>query len=192
MLLYPSLSPLATTSLFFKSMCLFCYTHSIVLFFRFYNRSLTVIVFLPDLGFPGVSDCKESACNSGNPCSIPGLGRSPGKGMTTHSSILAIDRGVWWATVPGVAKTYFTKHNTHSSTLAWKISWLKEPGRLQSMGSQRVGHNWATSLHSLHTLALEKEMATDSSILAWRIPSTEEPGGLPSMGSPRVGCGWCD
>ena len=30
---------------------------------------------------------------------------------------------------------------THSSTLAWKIPWTKEPGRLQSMGSQRVGHD---------------------------------------------------
>ena len=30
---------------------------------------------------------------------------------------------------------------THSSTLAWKIPWTEEPGRLQSMGSQRVGHN---------------------------------------------------
>ena len=29
---------------------------------------------------------------------------------------------------------------THSSTLAWKIPWMEEPGRLQSMGSQRVGH----------------------------------------------------
>ena len=35
---------------------------------------------------------------------------------------------------------------SHSSTLAWKIPWTEEPGRLQSMGSQRVGHNWATSL----------------------------------------------
>ena len=35
---------------------------------------------------------------------------------------------------------------THSSTLAWKIPWTEKPGRLQSMGSQRVGHNWATSL----------------------------------------------
>ena len=35
---------------------------------------------------------------------------------------------------------------THSSTLAWKIPWTEEPGRLQSTGSQRVGHNWATSL----------------------------------------------
>ena len=35
----------------------------------------------------------------------------------------------------------------HSSTLAWKIPWSEKPGRLQSMGSQRVGHDWATSLH---------------------------------------------
>ena len=34
----------------------------------------------------------------------------------------------------------------HSSTLAWKIAWKEEPGRLQSMGSQRTGHGWATSL----------------------------------------------
>ena len=33
---------------------------------------------------------------------------------------------------------------THSSTLVWKISWMEEPGRLQSMGSQRVWHDWAT------------------------------------------------
>ena len=34
----------------------------------------------------------------------------------------------------------------HSSTLVWKIPWAEEPGRLQSMGSLRVGHNWVTSL----------------------------------------------
>ena len=37
----------------------------------------------------------------------------------------------------------------HSSTLAWKIPWMEEPGRLQSMGSLRVGHDCATSLSSL-------------------------------------------
>ena len=35
---------------------------------------------------------------------------------------------------------------THSSTLAWKIPWMEEPGRLKSMGSLRVGHDWTTSL----------------------------------------------
>ena len=37
----------------------------------------------------------------------------------------------------------------HSSTLAWKIPWAEEPGGLQPMGSQRVGHDWATSLSLL-------------------------------------------
>ena len=40
---------------------------------------------------------------------------------------------------------------THSSILAWRIPWTEEPGRLQSMGSQRVGHDWAISLRGLDT-----------------------------------------
>ena len=77
----------------------------------------------------------------------------------------------------------------HSSTLAWRIPWMEEPGRLQSMGSLRVGHDTATSLSlfTFHFHALEKEMATHSSVLAWRIPGTEESGRLPSQGSHRVG-----
>ena len=38
---------------------------------------------------------------------------------------------------------------THSSTLAWKIPWIDKPGGLQSMGSQRVRHDWATNTHRL-------------------------------------------
>ena len=41
---------------------------------------------------------------------------------------------------------------THSSILAWRIPWMEKPGRLQSTGSQRVGHNWATSLHFTSSL----------------------------------------
>ena len=80
----------------------------------------------------------------------------------------------------------------HSSTLAWKIPWMEEPGRVHSMGSLRVGHDWATSLSVFHFHALEKEMATHSSVLAWRIPGAGEPGGLKSMGSHRVGHDWSD
>ena len=82
----------------------------------------------------------------------------------------------------------------HSSTLAWKIPWMEEPGGLQSMGSLRVGYNWATSLSLslFYFHALEKEMATHSSVLAWRIPGMREPGGLLSMGSHRVGHDWSD
>ena len=75
---------------------------------------------------------------------------------------------------------------THSSTLAWKIPWMEEPGRLQSMGllsRAQLSHFTLT----FHFHALEKEMATHSSILAWRIPGTEDPSGLPSMESHRVG-----
>ena len=43
---------------------------------------------------------------------------------------------------------------THSSILAWKIPWVEEPGRLQSMWWQRVGHNWATSLTPQQHLGL--------------------------------------
>ena len=56
----------------------------------------------------------------------------------------------------------------HSSTLAWKIPRMEEPGRLQSMGSLGVGHDLVTSLSifTFHFHALEKEMATHSSVLA--------------------------
>ena len=73
----------------------------------------------------------------------------------------------------------------HSSTLAWKIPWMEEPGRLQSMGSLRVGLSDFTFTFHFH--ALEKEMATHSSVLAWRIPGTGEPSVLPSLGSHRLG-----
>ena len=56
----------------------------------------------------------------------------------------------------------------HSNTLAWKLPWMEEPGGLQSVGSLRVGHDWATSFSlslslftfTFHFHALEKEMAT--------------------------------
>ena len=68
---------------------------------------------------------------------------------------------------------------SRSSILAWKIPWREESGELQSMGSQRFGHDLAT----------EQQLGTavHSSILAWRIPLTEEPDGLQSMGSQNIG-----
>ena len=62
--------------------------------------------------FPGGSHGKASAYNVGDPGSIPGSEGSLEKEIATHSS-----------------------------TLAWKIPWTEEPGRLQSMGSQRVGYD---------------------------------------------------
>ena len=76
---------------------------------------------------------------------------------------------------------------THSSTLAWKIPWMEEPGGLQSMVSLRVKTSLSDFTFTFHFHALEKEMATHSSVLTWRIPGMGKPGGLPSMGLHRVG-----
>ena len=62
--------------------------------------------------FPGGSVVKNLPANAGDRGLIPGSGRSPEDRMATHSSVLA-----------------------------WRIPWTEEPGGLQSMGSQRVGHN---------------------------------------------------
>ena len=59
----------------------------------------------------------------------------------------------------------------HSRTLSWKIPWMEEPARLQSMGLL----SWtrlSDFTFTFHFPALEKEMATHSSVLAWRIPGT--------------------
>ena len=63
---------------------------------------------------------KNLPASAGNPRDtglIPGLGRSPGEG------------------------------NDYSSIVAWRIPWTEEPGGLQSLGLQRVGHNWATNIY---------------------------------------------
>ena len=59
-----------------------------------------------DMSFPGGSDSKASACNAGDPGSIPWLGRSPGEGNGNPLQYSCLenfmDRGAWWATVHGV------------------------------------------------------------------------------------------
>ena len=64
-----------------------------------------------DVGFPGGSAIKNLLDNVGDTSSIAGWGRSPGGGMATNSSI------------------------------PWRIPWTEEPGRLESIGSQRVRHD---------------------------------------------------
>ena len=86
-------------------------------------------VWLSFTSHPGGSDGKESVCNAGDQSSIPGVGKIPWKKeMTTHSRILV-----------------------------WRIPWTEEPGRLQSMESQRVGHNWATIIFTLHPQSCQLE-----------------------------------
>ena len=71
----------------------------------------------------------------------------------------------------------------HSSTLAWKIPWMEESGRLQSMGVTEGQTRLSDFTFTFHFPALEKGMATHFSVLAWRTPGTGEPGGLLSMGT---------
>ena len=52
----------------------------------------------------------------------------------------------WWLRNFEYTKNYWNEMVTHSSILAWRIPWTEKPGRLQSTGWQRVGHDWVTSL----------------------------------------------
>ena len=112
-------------------------------------------------GFLGSSADKESACNAGDQSLIPRTGSSPGEGVgyPLHYS---------WASLvaqtvknlPAMQETRARSLGwkdpleegmaTHSSILAWRIPWTEEPGRLQSMSLQTVGHTWVTNhSHSL-------------------------------------------
>ena len=96
-------------------------------------------------GFPGGSGGKESSSNAGDPGSIPGSGRSLKKGMATHLSILA-----------------------------WRIPWTEEPSRLRFMGSQRVGHDWATNTFTFWTVKHEQ----------WGQTSGSSPGSMACLPKP--------
>ena len=77
----------------------------------------------------------------------------------------------------------------HSSTLAWKIPWTEEPGRLQSTGSQRVGHDWATSLSFVLSLYY-KEGFPGGSLVKNPPANAEDAGSIPRLGrSPGEGNG---
>jgi len=79
----------------------------------------------------------------------------------------------------------------HSSTLAWKIPWTEEPGRLQSMGS--IESDTTERLHFHFSLSCIGEgNGNPLQCSCLENPRTEEPGGLPSMGSHRVGHDWSD
>ena len=90
---------------------------------------LSTIFFLSTIfkSFLGGSDSKESACKAGDPIWSLCLEDTLEKGMATYSSILA-----------------------------WRIPWTEEPGGLEPMGSQRVGHDWATTT----TTILKNDIST--------------------------------
>ena len=107
---------------------------------------------IPNLVFPGSSAGKESACNAGDPSSIPGSGRSPGDGrgyplQYSWASLVA-------QTVKNCLQCGRPGFNPWAGTIPWRRAWqstpvflpgesprTEEPGGLQSMGSQRVGND---------------------------------------------------
>ena len=102
------------------------------------------------VGFPHSSVVKESSCNAGDPSSIPGSGRSAWEGigypLQYSWAFLVAQLVKKW---PAMRETWVWSLHwecplekgkaTHSSILAWRILWT-----IQSMGSQRVLHDWAT------------------------------------------------
>ena len=78
---------------------------------------------------------------------------------------------------------------THSSTLAWKLPWTEEPGRLQSMGSRRVGHDWATSLSLFTFMHWRRKWQPTPAFLPGESQGRRR---LPYTGSHRVGQDWSD
>ena len=104
------------------------------------------------MGSPGCSDHKESAYDTGDLGSTPGLGRSPGEGIgypLQYSWASLVAQMV--KNLPAMRETWVQslgwdyplekRMATCSYILAWRIPWTEEPGGLLSMGSHRVGHH---------------------------------------------------
>ena len=122
------------------------------------------------------------------PLGLTGLISLVSKGLSRVFSSTTIWKHQFFSTQPSLPEKAMA---THFSTLAWKIPWTEDPGRLQSM--RLLSQTWLSDFtFTFHFHALEKEMATYSSVLAWRIPGTVESGRLWSLGSHRVGHDWSD
>ena len=95
---------------------------------------------------------KESACKAGDPFVIPGSGSSPGERIgyplqyfraSLVAQVVKNLPAMWetWVRSLGWEDPLEMEMTTHSNMLAWRIPWTEEPGGLQSMGLQRVGHD---------------------------------------------------
>ena len=104
------------------------------------------------MGFSGSSADKESACNAGDPGSIPGSGRSTGEGIgyplqyswaSLVTQLVKNPPAMWetWVQSLGWEDPLEKGMVTHSSILAWIIPGTEEPGGLQFIGLQRFGHD---------------------------------------------------
>ena len=111
-------------------------------------------------GFPDSSVGKESACNAGDPRSIPGSERSAGEGIgyplqyswvSLVAQLVKNPPAMWetWVQSLGWEDPLEKGKGTHSSILAWRIPWT-----VLCMGSQRVGHDWATFIFTFPSITL--------------------------------------
>ena len=123
-------------------------------------------------GFPDSSVGKESACNAGDPSSIPRSGKSPGEGIgypLQYSLISLVTQlvknppAIWETRVWFLGWEDFLEKGkaTHSSILAWRIPWT-----VKSMGSQRVRHDWATSTFT-YALRLINKFASSIMLISF-------------------------
>ena len=112
-------------------------------------------------GFSGSSAGKESTCNAGDPGSIPGSGKTPGKGIgypfqySWAFPVVQLEKNLpemreTWVQSLGWEDPLEKGKATHSSILGWRIPWT-----VQSIGSQRVGYDWAAFTHSLYCVRPE-------------------------------------
>ena len=173
---------------------------------------------------------KESTCNAGDPGLIPGLGSSPGEGIgypLQYSGVSSMAQMT--KNLPAMWETWF---NPWIEKIPWRRAWqpisvflpgesqwTEKPGELQSVGSQRVRHDWVTKHSQRHVLgfpggASGKELTCQGrrrkrwgfhpwvGTILWRkkwqptlvfLPrESHEPGRLQSIGSQRVGYYWKD
>ena len=83
---------------------------------------------------------------------------------------------------------------THSSILAWRIPWTEEPGRLQSVGSQRVGHDWATNTTLLLLVVVQSLSCVQLFVTPWTAARQASLSTSPSPGACSNSCPlsqWC-
>ena len=116
------------------------------------------------MDFPSSSAGKESTYNAEDPGSIPGSGRSPGEGIgyPLHYSWASLVAQMvknppamqeTWVRSLGWEDPFEEGMATHCSFLAWRIQWTEELGGLQTMGLQRVRHDWMTKHSSASTIS---------------------------------------